>query len=173
MSRTCYAIICATKLVIGGYALAIIGSHLSSAATVAYYKFDDGPNGSAIASVTDSGPNNLTGAVLSGATAPTYDASVGTHALASVRAANNLSAKFNSPTDALAFNYAFPFNTLTNATIEFWFKPTNSFWYTLWTTNSAGDRNRFNFFAYYQNPQSQLPGIQFCLDYREPGGEPA
>ena len=42
-------------------------------------------------------------------------------------AANNLSMQFGSnPQGVVTFNSAFPLNTLTDATLEFWVKPTGT-----------------------------------------------
>ena len=47
--------------------------------------------------------------------------------------------------DALSFSYAFPFDTLTNATLEFYVKPTSlgTEQDIFWTTTGSGDANRF------------------------------
>jgi hypothetical protein len=62
--------------------------------------------------------------------------------------------------DAASFAYAFPFDTLSNATLELWLNP-NAVpdWDLIWTTTTPGDTNRFNI---------HWGGGQFCVDYREP-----
>jgi len=74
--------------------------------------------------------------------------------------------------DAATFGYAFPLQTLTNATLELWSNPNvNSEGDFLWTTNTtnSGYRNRFNIFINPNVPGKEAP-YSVCIDYREPNG---
>jgi hypothetical protein len=121
--------------------------------TIALYSFETGPNGAPVTTVVDSSGNGLNGSVLSGA--PTYSSNV-------PLGGGSFSLALNS-SDSASFNYAFPFQTLTDATLQFWAYPdqlqphTNPFW----TTLGSGDTNRFNI-----QIENGLPAI----DYRDPNG---
>jgi hypothetical protein len=73
----------------------------------------------------------------------------------------NFSAQFSGNSDSFIFNYAFPFQTLPNATLQFWVNPNPSAGAELfWTTTVGGDSNRFNI---YLDGSSHLG-----MDYRAP-----
>lgn len=140
----------------------VLSVHINTTpSTVAYYRFETGPNGAAISSVIDSSGNGNNGAVLTGA--PTYNSSIPITPIPQTGAPNTLSGNFGD-SDGASFAYPFPFNTNTNATLEFWIKPTSGtdsgdF---LWGTTSGGDTNRFHL--------SWGSNDEVCGDYREPGG---
>src|SRR5262249_22103485 len=113
-----------------------------------------GPNGAALTSAVDSSGNNLNGSILAGT--PTYSSNVPV-------GGGNFSLQLGT-SDALSFNYAFPFQTLTDAKLEFWVNPAPFFVSNsnpFWTTLGAGDTNRFNI---------QIFGAQPAIDYRDPNG---
>ena len=140
-------------------ALMIATLTLSGAAfanTVAYYRFDNGIAGSVATSITDSSGNGRNGSALG---SPIYSSSVPPNQGAGTRSLSLGSA------DGAIFNYPFPFNTLANATLEFWVNPSvTSVQYPslFWTTNASGDQNRFNI--------TLVPGGQVSMDYRDPNG---
>jgi hypothetical protein len=142
----------------------VSGTHAN---TIAYYRFETGPAGAVATSIIDSSGNNLNGTILSGG--PAYNASVPVTEIPQTGQVNQLSMNFGF-NDAANFGYEFPFQTLTNATLELWVNPNvNSEGDFLWTTNNSGDRNRFNI---YVNPNVTTDGPQnsVCIDYREPNG---
>lgn len=109
--------------------------------------------------ITDSSGNALDGAILAGF--PTYAADVPNAQVPQTGATNNFSINYNGG-DAVRFAYSFPFQTLANATMEFWFKPNATpGWDFIWGMTTPGDQNRF---SVYWNPN------QVCLNYREPSG---
>jgi hypothetical protein len=136
-------------------------SAAAAAGTIAYYRFEDGPSGSVASSITDSSGNGNTGAVLSGG--PRYNSSVPISPIPQTGAPDLLSLSFGTG-DSAAFNYAFPFDTLTNATLEFWVDPTSTVGENdiFWTTTGSADTNRFNIRI--------APGGAFGVDYRTPTG---
>jgi hypothetical protein len=78
--------------------------------------------------------------------------------------ADTLSLSFDFQTTIL-FGYEFPFQTLTNATLELWINPTpnpSAAYSFIWTTSDAGNQNRFNFYL--------TPTNQACQDYLGPLG---
>ena len=124
--------------------------------TVAYYRFENGPAGSVATSITDSSGNGRNGSILG---SPIYSSSVPPN-----QANDTLSLSLGSA-DGAVFNYPFPFNTLANATLEFWVNPSvTSVQYPVlfWTTTGSGDQNRFNI--------TVVPGSGVGMDYREPNG---
>jgi hypothetical protein len=105
----------------------------------------------------DSSGNGLNGTVLG--SSPTYSSDVATSTVPLTGAPNNFSAAMTDA-QAYSFNYPFPFNSQTNATVEFWIKPAAVDWDFLWTETAPGDDNRFNIHA---------GGGQICADYRSAG----
>jgi hypothetical protein len=73
----------------------------------------------------DSSGNNLNGSILSGG--PTYSTDVGVTQIPLTGQVNNFSMNFGG-SDAASFAYAFPFDTLSNATLELWLKPNAGDW---------------------------------------------
>jgi len=124
--------------------------------TVAYYRFENGPAGSVATSITDSSGNGHNGSVLG---SPIYSSAVPAN-----QTDDTLSLSLGTA-DGVTFNYPFPFNTLANATLEFWVNPSvTSVQYPslFWTTTASGDQNRFNI--------TVVPGGGVGIDYREPNG---
>jgi len=76
-------------------------------------------------------------------------------------AANKLSLQL-ATNGSVQFPGAFPLNSLTNATLEFYIKPASTaLMYFLWTRTDSTDANRFNMV---------VTGNSIGLDYREPNG---
>ena len=126
--------------------------------TVAYYRFEEGPADAVASEIVDSSGNGLHGTVIGG---PAYRTDKFGSTVPKTGAANSFSMNFSSSA-AASFDYAFPFNTQTNATVEFWINPEvggGGEWDYLWKTNTPGDANRFNF---------RWDNDQVCLDYRDP-----
>jgi uncharacterized protein (TIGR03437 family) len=100
-----------------------------------YYRFEN--------NYADSGSGARTASVLTGT--PAFNGSVPAAAIPRTGQSNTASLSLNTSA-ALVFNYVFPFNTLTNATLEFYVKPSSlaTEQDVFWTTTSGGDRNRFN-----------------------------
>lgn len=126
----------------------------ANSATLALYSFDTGPSGATASTIVDSSGNNLNGSILTGA--PTYNSTAplggGPHSISL------------STGSSMVFNYAFPFNVLTNATLQFWINPSSIGGESdvFWTTNVGGDTNRFNILI---NSTGQM-----YIDYRDAGG---
>jgi uncharacterized protein (TIGR03437 family) len=123
-----------------------------------YYRFENGTAGAAATgsgSIVDSAGNQ--NGTPSGAV--TYSSDV---ALSTVGgAANKLSLNLAS-NGSVQFPGAFPLNSLTNATLEFYIKPAGTgLMYFLWTRTDSTDANRFNM---------AVNGSGVDLDYREPNG---
>jgi hypothetical protein len=127
----------------------------SSAATIDYYRFENG--------LTDSGTAAQNATAVSGSPAATFSSNVPNPTIPATGAANTASISLTSST-ALQFNYAFPLNTLTNATLEFYVDPSAIAGEQdlFWTTTGSGDQNRFNIGI-------PADGSLF-VDYREPNG---
>jgi hypothetical protein len=141
------------------------GSQAQAAETIAYYRFETGPAGAQATSIVDSSGNLLNGSILGAA--PVYVTGVDITEVPQTRQANNFSMSFGVG-QAASFAYAFPFNTLKDATLELWINPgTNGMWDFIWTTTASGDQNRFNI---YLAPLSTPVIPSACLDYREPSG---
>jgi uncharacterized protein (TIGR03437 family) len=123
-----------------------------------YYRFE---NGTAGATATGSGSivdsmGNQNGTP-SGAV--TYSSDVPLSTVAG--AANTRSLQF-ATNGSVQFPGAFPLNSLTNATLEFYIKPASTaLMYFLWTRTDSTDANRFNMV---------VTGNSIGLDYREPNG---
>jgi len=138
------------RRITGGVVLGLAGIGCAGAATIDEYRFEndlaDSANG-ARAAVTLQGTPGFSN------NAPTDVLGIGNTASLSL-----------GTTDALRFNYAFPFQTLVDSTVEFFLYP-----YTLgpeqdlfWTTTDPGDTNRFNL---------GLAGAStFFIDYRQSDG---
>src|SRR5574341_1380112 len=95
---------------------------LISSTTVAYWRFEEGTDGGAAAgagSILDVSPS-ANHATPSGS--PTYRAEVAVSPIPATDAANSLSLEFDDVSDKVTVGTAFPFNTLTDATLEFWLK---------------------------------------------------
>ncbi len=134
--------------------------------TIAYYRFETGPAGAVATSITDSSGNNLDGTILFGG--PIYSPNVPVMQIPQTGQVDSFSMSFGFG-DAASFDYEFPFQTLTNATLELWLNPNvNTEGDFLWTTNTvdSGDANRFNI---YVNPNVVTDGPPYsaCIDYRE------
>ncbi len=118
----------------------------ASASIIALYEFDNNLN--------DSSGNNNNGSVLSGS--PSFSSS-------HPSGGNSTSLQLGS-SDSVIFGYEFPFQTLTNATLQFWVNPTGSGEHDIfWTTNASGDTNRFNI--------GLGPTAVPFIDYRDPSGD--
>jgi hypothetical protein len=134
-----------------------LGLHAGAFAnTLAYYRFESGPAGSVATSITDSSGNGRNGSILG---SPIYSSSVPPN-----QTDDTLSLSLGAA-DGATFNYPFPFNTLANATLEFWVNPSVTsvqFPSLFWTTTGSGDQNRFNI--------TVVPGVGLGMDYREPNG---
>ena len=123
-----------------------------------YYRFENGTAGATATgsgSIVDSaGSQNGTpsGAV-------TYSSDVPLSTVGG--AANKLSLQL-ATNGSVQFPGAFPLNSLTNATLEFYIKPASTaLMYFLWTRTDSTDANRFNMV---------VTGNSIGLDYREPNG---
>jgi hypothetical protein len=142
----------------GGKCFGLIGALIAisictpaSATAVDNYRFEN--------NLSDSGANNQPASILAGS--PAFSANVPSATVPQTGAPNNASLSF-ATSDSLALNYAFPFDTLTNATLEFYLKPisVSSEQDLFWTTNAGGDTNRFNI--------GVSGGGNIFMDYREP-----
>jgi hypothetical protein len=112
-----------------------------------------GADHATVSTAVDSSGNNLNGSLLSGN--PTYSSNVPV-------GGGNFSLQLGT-NDSLSFGYAFPFQTLTNATLQFQVN-ISSFganYNPFWTTLGSGDTNRFNI---------QIVNGFAAIDYREPSG---
>src|SRR5947208_11711631 len=87
---------------------------LAQAGTFSYYRFETGPAGTVPTIIVDSSGNNRDGSLFSGF--PTYSANVPVAQIPQTGETNNFSMNFGGP-DVVSFAYAFPFQTLTNATM--------------------------------------------------------
>jgi uncharacterized protein (TIGR03437 family) len=124
-----------------------------------YYRFENGTAGATATgsgSIVDSaGSQNGTpsGAV-------TYSSDVPLSTVGGVANTRSLNLASNG---SVQFPGAFPLNNLTNATLEFYIKPTGTgLMYFLWTRTDSTDANRFN--------MGVVNGNSVGLDYREPNG---
>jgi uncharacterized protein (TIGR03437 family) len=92
----------------------------------------------------------------------TYRSDVPAATLPVINAANARSLEFGA-TGVVRFTSAFPLNTLTNATLEFWVKPGGGSGEmdVLWTRSDSNDANRFNL---------GIRGATLFFDYRTPTG---
>src|SRR5579863_4257700 len=135
----------------------------NATATIAYYRFETGPAGATATSIIDSTLGHHNGAILTGG--PKYSSAVPVTTVPSTDKVDRFSMSFATG-DSASFAYEFPFQTLTDATLEFWVEPnlSNHESDIFWTTTAAGsgDANRFNIGV---SPQ----GFPF-IDYRTAGG---
>ena len=125
-----------------------------------YYRFENGTAGATATgsgSIVDSTGNQ--NGTPSGAV--TYSSDVPLSTVAGAANARSLQLASNG---SVQFPGAFPLNSLTNATLEFYIKPTGtgSEMDFLWTRTDATDANRFN--------MGVLSGTSIFLDYRESNG---
>ncbi len=134
-------------------ALLALAAVPSQAGVIDYYRFENNLN--------DSGSGAHAGSVFSGS--PGYSSSAPAATLPQNGLSDAASLSLTAP-DSVLFTYAFPFDTLTNATLEFYVNPSSLSQEqdVLWTTSAGGDQNRFNMLI-------TTTGI-FSVDYREPGG---
>jgi len=123
--------------------------------TVAYYRFD----GSTLNDSTGNASQN--GTMSSGSAS--YSSTVPGATVPQTGQSNTQSISLGASNYPL-FNYAFPFDTLANATLEFWVNPSqlNGENDMFWTTLGSGDQNRYNIFLGSAG--------DFRMDYREPAG---
>jgi hypothetical protein len=145
------------RIGLAGASLAIAGFVINGSAqagTIASYLFETGPSGAAITSVVDSSGNGLNGTIFTGS--PTFSSNV-------PPGGGSFSGNFGS-NDASAFAYAFPFNTQTNATLQFWANPSSIGQESdlFWTRTDSTDTNRFNI--------GISPAGEPFIDYRDPSG---
>jgi hypothetical protein len=111
--------------------------------------------GAPITSIVDSSGNGLNGTIFTGS--PTYSANI-------PPGGGSFSGNFSN-NDAAAFAYTFPFNTQTNATLQFWINRPSAIGQesdVFWTRTDSTDANRFNIGI---NPAGQP-----FIDYRSPSG---
>jgi hypothetical protein len=121
------------------------------ATTLDYYRFNN--------DLSDSANAAHAGSVLAGV--PGFSANV-----PSTPFANSASLSLGSG-DAVQLNYAFPFDSPGDATLEFYVNP-GSFnsGDIFWTTSGGGDANRFNIFLL----NNLTGGYSLNIDYRQPDG---
>lgn len=143
-------------LAIVSSSLLLVAAGQGNAATIGYYRFE----GDLITSV---GSDN--GTVISGS--PTYSGAVPINPIPQTGASNAQSGALGT-SDAISFNYAFPFNG-GNGTVEFWVKPniagvpaTYGDHDIFWTTTAGGDANRFNILQVNND---------IVIDYRDVSGD--
>ena len=135
----------------------------NASATIAYYRFEAGPEGATATSIIDSTLAHRNGTILAGG--PKYSWGIPVTMVPKTDKLDHFSMSFGTG-DAASFGYEFPFQTLTNATLEFWANPMvashegDIFWTT--TAVGSGDMNRFNIGI---NPA----GMPF-IDYRTASG---
>jgi hypothetical protein len=136
--------------------LATLGVVLLSSAgfagTIDYYRFEN--------SLADSGSGGNT-PVLNGTL--TFSSNVPTTTIPQTGQADTASLSLDSST-YLTFSYDFPFDTLTDATLEFYVDPASVAQEEdiFWTTTGTGDQDRFNIGI-------AADGAIF-MDYRDPSG---
>jgi hypothetical protein len=144
-----------TIKLIRGLFSALVVSTIASASfanTIDYYRFEN--------NLTDSGTGAHNGSVLAGS--PTFSSSVPSATIPQTGQTDTKSVVLGG-SDAISVGSPFPFDTLTNATLEFYVNPTNTGGEEdlFWTTTSSGDANRFNI---------NLANGHLDVDYREAGG---
>jgi hypothetical protein len=132
----------------------------ASTSSTVYYRFENGTAGATATgsgSIVDSTGNQ--NGTPSGTV--TYSSDVPLSTVGG--AANKLSLQF-ATNGSVQFPGAFPLNSLTNATVEFYVKPTGtgSQMFFLWTRTDSTDANRFN--------MGVINGNSIGFDYREPNG---
>jgi len=139
--------------------LTLVALCSAHAATVAYYRFEEGP-----ANAAATAPNSIldsVGAVHgSPAGSPVYRTNVPVATLPQTGAANRFCLQFSGG-QSIRFEAPFLMNSNTDATIEFYLKAPNQHPQSmLWTRRDGTDANRFNM-EFWQG--------RLYLDYREPG----
>jgi hypothetical protein len=94
---------------------------------------------------------------------PAYSSSVPVSTIPQTGASDTFSLSLGG-NDGVSFNYAFPFDTDTDATLEFYLDPSSvgAEQDLFWTTTNGGDTNRFNI--------GIGAGGSFFLDYRDSSG---
>lgn len=135
----------------------------NTSATIAYYRFETGPDGATATSIIDSTLAHRNGTILAGG--PKYSWGTPVTMVPKIDKLDHFSMSCGTG-DAARFGYKFPFQTLTNATLEFWAFPIvashegDIFWTT--TAVGSGDMNRFNI--------GIDPGGMPFIDYRTASG---
>jgi len=132
-----------------------IVSSTAFATVIDYYRFEN--------NLIDSGTGAHNATVLAGS--PTFSSSVPAATIPQTGQSDTKSLSM-ATADALLFSYAFPFDSLTNATLEFYVDPASvsSEQDLFWTTTGSGDQNRFNIGI---NSSGSL-----FMDYRDNSGNP-
>jgi hypothetical protein len=132
-----------------------IMSSTAFATVIDYYRFEN--------NLTDSGTGAHNATVLAGS--PTFSSTVPAATIPQTELSDTKSLSM-ATSDALLFSYAFPFDTLTNATLEFYIDPSSvsSEGDVFWTTTGSGDQNRFNI--------GISAGGGVFVDYRDNSGNP-
>src|SRR5215469_16447967 len=92
----------------------------NATSTIAYYRFETGPDGATATKILDSTTAHRNGTILTGG--PKYSWGVPVTQVPSTDQIDKFSMSFGTG-DAARFAYEFPFQTLTNATLEFWVDP--------------------------------------------------
>lgn len=132
-------------------------------AALAYYRFENGTAGAAATaagSILDSTGTTANNGSPSGS--PTYSSNVPVTTVPLTGGANTVSLQFMG-NQIVTFGSQFPLNTLTNATLEFWFNPANTSQQDIfWTRTDSTDANRFN--------MEYGSSGNLCFDYRSPSG---
>jgi hypothetical protein len=138
----------------------------SASTTVGYWRFEEssaGQQASGAGSILDTsgaGDNGTPGG------GPTYRADAAANPVPQTGASNQLSLEFEGTDDNITFSSAFEFNHPTDATLEFWLKPSSSDTGEediFWTRTDNTDANRFNIAL---NNSTH----DFGLDYRDAAG---
>ncbi len=127
-------------------------SNVGFAGAIDYYRFEN--------SLADSGTDG-NNAVLNGTL--TFSSNVPTSTIPQTGQTDSASLSLDASTD-LVFSYDFPFETLPDATLEFYVDPSSVAQEQdiFWTTTGTGDQNRFNIGI-------AADGAVF-MDYRDPSG---
>ena len=103
-------------------ALVLTLSGTSMASTIGYWRFEEGAANSVASgsgAILDSSSSADNGTPVG---TPTYRADVPVNPVPRTGAANTLSLQFDGSPDGVVYSSSFPFNVLTDATIEFWMK---------------------------------------------------
>jgi len=131
-----------------------------------YLRFENGTAGTTAAGAGSIADSSGSGQAGTPSGTLTYRSDAPVSPLPGTSTANNLSLEFGS-NGIIQFSSAFPLNVLTNATMEFWIKPTGSAatMEFLWTRTDATDANRFNMGVLTSGGNRSI-----FFDYREPSG---
>ncbi|HWE49512.1 MAG TPA: LamG-like jellyroll fold domain-containing protein [Bryobacteraceae bacterium] len=115
---------------------------------IAQYTFENGTVSLSAGTIVDSSGNGNNATAIG---APVYNSGVPANPIPQTGDPNLVSLGFGpgfgtGASDGITFNYAFPFETDSNATLEFYIDPssTASEQDLFWTTTGGGDTNRFN-----------------------------